>query len=74
MKSKTNLIPSLNVFYFPIVFSCFFFIYKYMQSNTITCKQKGKRVEPQVLKLMYGSPLDTQVGVRNADRRFYLFN
>ena len=45
-----------------------------MQSNTITCKQKGKRVEPQVLKLMYGSPLDTQVGVRNADRRFYLFN
>jgi len=28
-----------------------------MQFNTITYKQKGKRVEPQVLKLIYGSPL-----------------
>jgi len=28
-----------------------------MQFNTITCKQKGKRVDPQVLKLIYGSPL-----------------
>jgi len=34
----------------------FFYIYKHIQFNTITCKQKGKRVEPHVLKLIYGSP------------------
>ena len=28
-----------------------------MQFNTITCKQKGKMVEPQVLKLIYDSVL-----------------
>jgi len=48
------LVVSLNLFYFPIVL--FFYIYKHIQFNTITCKQKGKRVEPHVLKLIYGSP------------------
>jgi len=28
-----------------------------MQFNAISCKQKGKRVKPHVLKLIYGSPL-----------------
>ena len=48
---------SLNVFYFPIVFVCFLHIYKHIQFNTISCKQKGKKVKPHVLKqLIYGSP------------------
>ena len=35
----------------------FFYIYKHIQFNTITYKQKGKGVEPQVRKPIYGSPL-----------------
>jgi len=35
-----------------------FYIYKHIQFNTISCKQKGKRVKPHVLKLIYGSPLN----------------
>ena len=53
---KRNGLISLNVFYFPIVFVCFY-IYKHIQLNTILCKQKGKMVKSQVLKLIYGSPL-----------------
>ena len=49
---------SLSVFYFPIVF-LFLYIYKHIQFNTITCKQKGKKVESQVLKLINVSPLFT---------------
>ena len=49
---------SLSVFYFPIVF-LFLYIYKHIQFNTKTCKQKGKRVESQVLKLINVSPLFT---------------
>ena len=45
----------LNLFYSPII--CFTYIHKHIQFNTITYKQKGKRVEPQVLKRIYGSPL-----------------
>ena len=33
------------------------YIYKHLQFNTMSCKQKGKSVKPQVLKLIYGSPL-----------------
>ena len=42
----TYLIPQL-----------FLQIYKHIQFNTITYKQKGKRVEPQVLRLIYATPL-----------------
>jgi len=48
---------SLNLLYFPIVILFCFYIYKHIQFKTITFKQKGKRVEPQVLKLIYGSTL-----------------
>ena len=37
-----------------------FYIYKHVQFNTIICKQKGKRVEPHVLKRIYGPPHVTQ--------------
>jgi len=47
-----------------LVKSCFIFqlfifinIHKHVQFNTITYKLKGKRVEPQVLKLIYVSLL-----------------
>jgi len=32
-----------------------FYIYKHIQFNTISCKQKGKSVKPQVLKCIYGA-------------------
>jgi len=32
-------------------------IHKHIHFNTITYKQKGKRVEPQILRLIYATPL-----------------
>ena len=63
---------SLNLFYSPIV--CWFYIYKHiLQFNTITCKQKGKRVEPQVLKRIYGSPHAKELGTFQINNTIELF-
>jgi len=39
----------------PLTLISLVYIYKHIQFNTITYKQKGKRVEPPVLKLIYSS-------------------
>ena len=52
--NKTVSAVSFNLFDSPIVFTN---IHKHIQFNTITYKQKGKRVEPQILKLIYATPL-----------------
>ena len=57
LRCSHNL-PLVILISFPNCFVVvFFYIHKRIQFNKITCKQKGKRVEPQVLKLIYGSPL-----------------
>jgi len=35
-------------------------MFKHIQFITITCKQKDKRVEPHVLKVIYGSSIILQ--------------
>ena len=57
---SNNLWCRFCVFFYSLIltyFISFFYIYNHIQFNTISCKQNGKKVEPQVLKLIYGSPL-----------------
>ena len=72
-KYNYNFLFSLNVFYFPIVFVVFY-IYKPIQFNKITCKRNGKRVEPQVLKLIYGSPANAVINMTSINAGFSIIS
>ena len=72
-KYNYDFLFSLNVFYFPIVFVVFY-IYKPIQFNKITCKRNGKRVEPQVLKLIYGSVANAVINMTSINAGFSIFS